>query len=155
MKNKSLLCERWLWCVILITTTSAQRNCRKRQIWMHCKSNSPNTDQKQTYYVLYNDSVTNTVKYNSDYCFFTKIRCGHLSSTPVCNCSASSRTMGAKVWLTVGVPDHPKRVLPHQNREKHKNISSWPCFMHRGIVMLKQKEKGLSPNCHHKAGSTL
>ncbi len=55
-----------------------------------------------------------------------------------------------KVWLTVGVPAHPKgvwwgwgqgsvetsSVLPHQTG---KTISSWSCFVHRSAVMLKQE----------------
>lgn len=62
MKHKSVLCERWLWCVITITT-SAQRNCRA---WQNKSIVNPillNQSKNNCVYVLHEDG-TKWTKWN-------------------------------------------------------------------------------------------
>lgn len=45
---------------------------------------------------------------------------------------------GDKVWLTVGVPDHPKGVISYQNRGKHFFMDLALC---RGVLQKKSVSK--------------
>lgn len=88
MKHKSVLCERWLWCVITITT-SAQRNCRA---WQNKSIVNPillNQSKNNCVYVLHEDG-TKWTKWNILQNFqgqkyvdtWTLCPCNFLSSKP-------------------------------------------------------------------------